>query len=273
MNTSIFFVIAFIIILYFLFKKKSTFNNICKNIEINKAFLLTLGTHTDRYKTFIKSYDIEVPLEVIIGENTKDPSISEKYRYIVSSDKFNDMYNFDKGLKIRPNHTYFNSGALGCYLGHMEFYKRSFEQNLNYSIIFEDNVILDKSFKYQLDKTIKSLPNDFDVIFFHSFRHVGDKVIRCDKNMDLIKWVNSTKCYLINVNNMRKYYNLFFPIDNHIDRIYEKLIFNGAIIYYIPLNGIKLSKANSTINHTGIKDGKEFFYFNDLLDSQIVIDN
>lgn len=59
--------------------------------------------------------------------------------------------------KKRPDHTYFNSGALGCYLGHMEFYKRCFKENLKYAILFEDNVMLDQSFNKEINLALTSV--------------------------------------------------------------------------------------------------------------------
>jgi len=41
----------------------------------------------------------------------------------------------------RPDITYFNMGAIGCFMGHMDFYDRCFDQGLRYAVIFEDNVI------------------------------------------------------------------------------------------------------------------------------------
>ena len=254
-------IVIIVILIIYLNIKPSKFSETCTPIQLDKAFVLTLGTDSQRYKTFINSYNLSIPLEVILGINTKIQANAEHYRHLVDPEKFNLMYDFDKRTKIRPNHGYFNSGALGCYLGHMEFYKKSFEQNLKYSIVFEDNVVLESSFARELNDVLKRIPNDFDVIFLHSFKRVSNQVIKCDKEIDLLKWINSTKCYFINVQNMKKYYNLFYPIETHVDLAYEKLIFNGAKVYYIKMNSIKVMNNTSTINHTGVLENKRNFYF------------
>lgn len=84
------------------------------------------------------------------------------------------------------------------------------------------------------------LGDNFDICFFHCYSNLGNDVIKCNHIIKKLKWITSGKCYLINVNRMKKYYNLFYPIDNHVDLIYEKLIYHGADIYLIKLNSIKI---------------------------------
>jgi GR25 family glycosyltransferase involved in LPS biosynthesis len=257
---------------YVLIKNKKESNksffgksNICTPIKVDKCFVLTLGTNTERYKNFINSYNklkLNIPIEEIIGINTKIPKNAEPYKHMVEKDRYDNMYEYDKNIKPRPNHTYFNSGALGCYLGHMEFYKKSFKQNLKYSIIFEDNVVFNADFNKELNSCLKSLPDDFDVCFLHNHVFIGNEEIICDQPITEVKWLLGTKSYLINVNNMKKYYNLFYPIDNHVDRVYEKLISNGCKVYYKKFKSINLLKTPSLINHTGIESNKNFFYSN-----------
>ena len=72
----------------------------------------------------------------------------------------------------------------------------------------------------------------------------------------------STKCYLINVKRMKKYYHLFYPIFTHVDMVYEKLIHHGADVYLIKLNSIKIGIKKSTIKHT-LPSGVNFFSYLD----------
>jgi GR25 family glycosyltransferase involved in LPS biosynthesis len=255
-----------ILLILIIISNKSKFNNIsglCNIIKVDKCFLLSLPESKDRRDDFLKSYEnlnLDIPLEIIYGINTKIKENAEKYKNLVNLEKFNNMYDYDNGEK-RPDHTYFNSGALGCYLGHMEFYKHCFEQNLNYAIIFEDNIILDNNFKDQINIALSRLGDNFDVCFFHCWTHLGDEILKCGVKIKKIKWITSTKCYLINVNRMKKYYSLFYPINNHIDQIYEKLIDHGADIYLININSIKIQHdKKSTINHANVKNENKFQY-------------
>jgi len=239
---------------------------ICNPIKVDKCFLLTLQNSVQRRKTFLKSYkstNLNIPLEIIYSVNTKNKSEAEKYKHLVDPKKYNLMHDFDSGKKIRPDHTYFNSGALGCYLGHMEFYERCFDQNLDYAIIFEDNVVLSDSFNEELESALSRLGNNFDACFFHCWSNVGEYVEKCNNNIKKLKWVMSTKCYLINVKRMKKYYELFYPIFTHVDLVYEKIIYNGADIYLINFNSIKIDTKKSTIGHTNVLSNKYFSYLDE----------
>ena len=258
--------IVILIVLYFLSKIESKFNSIqgtCNPVKIDKCFLLTLTESVDRRTEFIKSYNsvkVDIPLEIIYGVNTKIKSEAEKYKHLVVPEKYNLMYDFDSGKKNRPDHTYFNSGALGCYLGHMDFYKRCFEQNLDYAIIFEDNVVLSDSFNNELQIALTRLGDNFDACFFHCFSHIGENVEKCGNEIKKLKFIFGTKCYLINVKRMKKYYDFFYPINNHVDMAYEKIIYHGADIYLINFNSIKVGIRQSTIGHTPPKGSNSFLY-------------
>jgi GR25 family glycosyltransferase involved in LPS biosynthesis len=141
---------------------------------------------------------------------------------------------------------------------------------LKYAIIFEDNVVLSHSFNKELNSALSRLGDNFDACFLHSRRQVSTDVEKCGNLIKKLKWVNSTKCYLINVKRMKKYYKLFYPIDNHVDRVYEKLIHHGADIYLISLESIKVDNKTSTIGHTGILDSNEFVYLDKYEHNNIV---
>jgi hypothetical protein len=162
------------------------------------------------------------------------------------------MYDLDSGKRERTRLSEFNSGALGCYLGHMEFYRECFQQNLKYALICEDNVVFSENF-FDEWKSL-SVPNDFDIVFFHAWNTVGQND-NCNPQVKTLKKVMGTKCYLVNVESMKQYYPLFFPIDNHIDFKYKDLINRGCKIYYYPLNTIKVvyTQESSTIGHSVIK--------------------
>jgi len=219
-------------------------------IQVDKCFVINLAESTDRYAQFISHYSSGLPLERIDAIDTRKPEIAEKYRHLVEPEKFNRMFDFDKG-ELRPGHTYFNSGGLGCYLSHMEFYKKCFDQNLKYAIVFEDNVVLQKEFDNELNNALTRLGDDFDICFLHCITHVGKEVKKCDNIIKKVSFITSTKAYLINVQNMKKYYSLFYPIDAHIDRIHEKLAHNGVNIYLINMNSIDYVKS-TTINHAAL---------------------
>jgi GR25 family glycosyltransferase involved in LPS biosynthesis len=112
----------------------------------------------------------------------------------------------------------------------MDFYKRCFDQGLKYAVIFEDNVVIKSPQLFnQIQEVIDEKGNNFEMCFFHCLSRLPDKT---EGNLEKVKWISSTKCYLVNVDNMRKYNKYFYPMDNHIDMKHEDLIQKGARVYY-----------------------------------------
>jgi len=215
-----------------------------------KCFLLTLKDQKERQQRFKRSHHPDIPLEIIYGPDTRNPKIAEKYENLIEDDYFEKALemHYDKNLK-RPDITYFNLGAIGCYMGHMEFYKRCYEQGLRYAVIFEDNVIIKSNQLYdEIQKVIDEKGDEFEMCFFHCLSRLVDKD---EGNIEKVKWISSTKCYLVNVENMKNYTKYFIPMDNHVDMKHEDLIANGARIYYKDLREhMRIDRSHSsTIGH------------------------
>ena len=108
-----------------------------------KCFLLTLPTSHRRQKKFFRRYDKSIPIETVYGTDTKIVENAEKFKRIVKPEYYNEALKLHYNTtEKRPDITYFDMGAIGCYMGHMECYKRSFSQGLKYAVVFEDNVII-----------------------------------------------------------------------------------------------------------------------------------
>ena len=251
----VYWVSIIIVVLLFLrcsIKTQENKNEVCTKIDIDKAFVITLSTDEERYKRFMDTYKLNVPIEPIISYNTKNQEVSGRFKSIVQPEYFKDMHEYDKGM-LRPDHTYFNSGALGCYIGHMLFYERCFKDNIKYGIIFEDNLVFADSFPDDVDKVLRAIGSDFELCFLHCWSHIGEKVKLCtEDDITKIIWTASTKCYIINVENMKKYYKYFFPISNHVDNVYEVIIHHGARAYLNHTESIKIQRTPSLINHVNV---------------------
>jgi len=196
-----------------------------------KCFLLTLKTETVRQNNFFRNYNGNIPIEKIYGPDTRNIKTARKFEEYIDPEYFEKAVEMHYNLEIkRPDVTYFNIGAIGCFMGHMDFYKRCFDQGLKYAVIFEDNVTINSPELYnQIQSVIDEKGNDFEMCFFHCLSRFCDSQ---DGSLEKVKWISSTKCYLINVDNMRKYQKYFLPMDNHIDMKHEDIISKGARVYY-----------------------------------------
>ena len=224
-----------------------------------KCFLLAMKNEPARSEKFIRSIDKKIPLEIIYGKDTRTPKLAEKYREQVDPDYFEkaiEMYN-DPDVK-RPDITYFNLGAIGCFMGHMKFYEKCINQGLKYAVIFEDNVVIDSNRIYdEIQSVINEKGDDFDMCFFHCLSRLPDKI---EGTLEKVKWISSTKCYLINVHNMAWYRRFFYPMDNHVDMKHEDLISRGARVYYKDLSRfMHVDRTHkSTIGHS--EHGRPLFF-------------
>jgi len=224
-----------------------------------KCFLLTMRNSTERYENFLHNHDRSIPLEIIYSDDTRRPNTAHKYKKIIDDDYFKKAMKLHfNPYMIRPNITYFNLGAIGCYMGHLEFYRRCMTQGLKYAVIFEDNVVIKhKKIYEEIQAVIDEKKDDFEMCFFHCLSRLPE---RKEGDLEKVRWISSTKCYLVHVPNMQKYIDMFLPMDNHIDMKHEDLIAKGARVYYKDLRHCMIIDRShkSTIGHSE-HDNKDFF--------------
>lgn len=249
----ILFVVLLSLVLYILMTKTN------RSKYDYKCFLLTLKDQKERYQRFKRAHHPDIPLEVIYGPDTRNPKVAEKYQELIEDEYFEKALemHYDKTV-IRPDITYFNLGAIGCFMGHMDFYKKCYAQGLKYAVIFEDNVIIKSNQLYEeIQKVIEEKGDDFEMCFFHCLSRLTEKK---EGDLEKVKWISSTKCYLINVENMKNYTKHFLPMDNHVDMKHEDLIAHGARVYYKDARQhMRIDRSHkSTIGHYE-HSRKEFF--------------
>ena len=68
--------------------------------------------------------------------------------------------------------------------------------------------------------------------FFQCLSRYPDEEQKEKGDIERVKWISSTKFYLIHVDNMKKYYKNFFPLDNHVDMKNEDINARGARVSY-----------------------------------------
>jgi hypothetical protein len=216
-----------------------------------KCFLLTIPSEKERQERFMKYHNPTIPIEVIYGPDTRNVKNAREFENHVDPEYFEKAVEMHYNPQVkRPDITYFNLGAIGCFMGHMDFYDRCFKQGLKYAVIFEDNVIIKSNKLYnEIQDIIDDRGDEFEMCFFHCLSRLPDKR---DGKLEKVKWISSTKCYLINVENMKKYTKYFLPMDNHVDMKHEDLIAKGARIYYKDMRRyMKIDRThNSTIGHS-----------------------
>ena len=169
----------------------------------------------------------------------------------------NNLQIFDKNINF--NFNYESIGEVGCYLSHLMLYKKIIESKKKYTVIFEDDFIIEDDDIHNKIHKMTNDVNDFDIIYlgnlnnnYDSNNKISENIYKKEKNMPL--W--GTHALLINNKNINKLYNYIINIDKPIDVKLQDLIdetkINGYVHYPILVSqdNIKFSSQIRTSYNT-----------------------
>jgi GR25 family glycosyltransferase involved in LPS biosynthesis len=121
-----------------------------KPICIRQIFILSLKTSLNRRGVIKKRFD------------------DEKLVYTVSDGVVGlDTYRFPNAISKRSAN-YLSRGSIGCWLGHYSIWAEAISRKFEYSMIFEDDIMLAENFSSKLNHALKLVPADFDILFLNS---------------------------------------------------------------------------------------------------------
>ena len=206
-------------------KIKMYYINMDKSVDRNNRFL-------NRMKEF-KNYDI-VRIKAITPE---------------------DLYNYK--LTIPWYCKMMHDKEKSCLLSHIKAIETSYNNNDEYSIIAEDDMILTKNINWEYFLSV--LPDDWDIIQLYYFKlpfYNSSYFKTLQKQNFLIKTNNiltSAAAYLINKNGMKKI--LKYKNENNIDLskhnkhcLADYVIYNDVNRYILTYPIIKTEELDSTLN-------------------------
>lgn len=194
------------------------------------------------------------------GKDIKDGNytLNENHKYLVYCPSIEIEYNSDFNKLNRT----LTAGEFGCYCSHIEIWNNIVKNNIEYALIFEDDVTLDKDFYQFFDKLTKKLPKGWDIIYLHVAHHPFKNLNKILFHDQLLKFgsdqlgVSLTSGYLISKKGAKKlksYSRTFtFPIDDKISNAINKGFINAyktKNLYVTAPNGAK--PEDSTIHQMG----------------------
>lgn len=101
-----------------------------------------------------------------------DKLIKRKYIISIQLNKFNLAHEFISNhgkesltLDERKMFRNISDGEMSVALHHIECYKRIVEENIDYALILEDDIVICNNFREILERYIKELPSDWDMLF------------------------------------------------------------------------------------------------------------
>ena len=239
-------IIVFLLLIIYVFK---LFNSKTL-INYNKIYLINLEYRKDRLNKFNETFfnsDISINYNHFKAIDGKNININN---YV--TDKTLKEINEIEKTGYRKYHYQLTRGAIGCYLSHTNIWKDILDNNIKNGLILEDDIIIPKEFNNLLNKNIKYIPDDYDIIL------LGYKCIDCNSKLNYIKvnkfWLMHS--YIITKKCIEKIYNKMFPIKQQIDselsdlsqelNIYatkENIVFN-----YISDTDIQLPTKKNSLN-------------------------
>ena len=239
------FIIIIILVLFLILYDNSNivYNN---NFNINKLeqYLINLEDRIDRFEitnNLLNYYDFTnvIKYPAIIGKNIPNEELIK----IVKPSAIKSILD-----NYRTKHYELSYGAVGCYLSHINIWKKLEFNNLDYFLIFEDDTLPKFNFTH-LQEIIKNyLPNDWDILL------LGGIYNKCKYINDYVRKIYSfyeTHAYIINKKGALKLLSKAFPIKKQIDSFLSDLTQNN----YINIYGITKNKwtQNPQINQSDIQ--------------------
>lgn len=237
-------ILLIVIIILFILLIKITIN---KYLEINKeylfykntkAYVINLDHRKDRLELFKNTYNFHnIDYEVISAIDGNKLDINRLHKEQIVGDYVMNTIN----KKIRDYHYEINTmGAIGCYLSHIEVWKKIKEdKNCKYGIIFEDDVLINNNITDKvIYEYINNLPNDWDILLLNKSNIKKSNEIK--NNLVKVSIFLRTHSYIINKNSINKILNEMMPLNQHIDFKLSCLATLGKINIYFYDNKDKL---------------------------------
>ena len=201
-----------------------------KNNKIKNIFFITLYRDKHRIKNvqnLINKYNIKSVSNIIKAIDGK--------KIYNNKDLLSNYFN-KRGLKLRP-------GEIGCALSHVMLWKYMLKLNLDYMIVFEDDVQFDKNTLQKLNKFLNNVPSDYDIC--QILHHKNSKKIRNLKKYNMKnKYVmkgysqSGTVGYVISKKGAKILLKYTNEIDRPIDNLIRKQLRYSRIKTYCPKNDI-----------------------------------
>jgi GR25 family glycosyltransferase involved in LPS biosynthesis len=184
--------------------------------EIDKIYFINLERRPDRYEHFLKECSLKnVSYNKIIRYNAID-GLTYKF-----TEEEKSMF---KNVDYK-NQSYMNK-IMGNQLSHYYILKEMVKNNYNYILICQDDVIFVDNIKEELDKLIKNIPKNTEIINigFHQFASYNnfipwdfnkstDEMKKEDINSSVIKLTDTVNpcslCYLVTQNGAINLINFF----------------------------------------------------------------
>ena len=170
------YLISFIIIGYYIYYANEETYDTNDNFDV---YVINLVSNKDRLNNFTYEYNKS---DLSFKKFNVFPAIVGKeldIKKYVTTDAYQQILLTEKTGK-RIHHYDLTRGAVGCYLSHLNIYKKIAKSNKKYGLIFEDDVKIATDFYKRMLYGLNTVPNDWDIYL------LGVTCLKCNINQDYI---------------------------------------------------------------------------------------
>ena len=161
------------------FITKSENNERILNNNNFEVYIIHMAKNANRLENFDNFYNKS---DISFKKYTVFPAIvgaNLKLSNFVTPKAYAQILDVEK-IKKRQHHYDLTRGAVGCFLSHLSIYKKVAESKIDYAIIFEDDSVIANDFYERLEKGLRDIPSDWDIIL------LGLTCLKCDIKLDYI---------------------------------------------------------------------------------------
>jgi GR25 family glycosyltransferase involved in LPS biosynthesis len=245
-----------VIVVYFIFNKTGIFERFT-NDDFD-VYVINMVSNKERLESFKHQYEKSdlawknyIVYPAVVG---KDLDIVN----YVTPEAYSQLMEAD-AKKTRRHHYDITRGAVGCYLSHLDIYKKIAASDKKYGLIFEDDVMIATDFYKRMLFGLNTVPDDWDVYL------LGLICLKCDVKNDYIS-VNrfwGTHGYLVKKDAALKLIENFDKlISKQIDADISLLIKQNKIKVY-SINPIIVAQQNAFISDIQIPVENNIDAFNE----------
>jgi GR25 family glycosyltransferase involved in LPS biosynthesis len=232
------FIILILLLIFITFHKK--YNNEFFNNFQTEYYVIHMNNNDSRYKN-IKDQEKKANINIKIfsavdGSKVNINNLENDLSIKLPWDTY--RYNNEKDKNIKKK---IMNGEIGCYLSHFNLLNKIANSSYDgWTIIFEDDFKLKNNFKNELNKILKNINNNIDIIYLGNVNQFTCSKGKFKDNLCYpdIPW--GTQGYMVNRKSARKILNLIKYIDMPIDHKYISLMdskkINGLVVIPVLVN-------------------------------------
>lgn len=196
---------------------------------LDKVFYINLDRRSDR--DYHMSCQIK---DANLSGLTERVSAIDGAKINFDNKKLLSDYVTDKGLYDTLNinqklFTKLTKGGMGCALSHLKVWQKIIKQNIPYSLILEDDVVLDKDLVQKLDILRPFTPKKFDMLFLGYHPNTAKYINKLYSVYGKAKNVRGLFGYVVSLQGAKKLVKAF-PITHQIDTEIWKMPVDAYIL-------------------------------------------